>query len=50
MGKLWKMQENIKKLNLSQQKGEEIIWCQNPFTIQQSFSTEDLLAIEMKKA
>ena len=26
---LWKMLENIEILNLSQQKEEETIWCQN---------------------
>ena len=35
-----KTMENLRKqiLDLSQQKEEEIIWCQNPVTIQQSFS------------
>ena len=27
--KLWEMLENIQTLNLSQQKKEETIWCQN---------------------
>ena len=33
---------------MSQQKEEEIIWCQNQIIIQQFFS-ENLLAIEMRK-
>ena len=36
--KLWKISENIETLNLSQQKEEESIWCQNPIIILQSFS------------
>ena len=36
--KLWKMLENIEILNLSQQKEEETIWCQNQIIILQSFS------------
>ena len=42
------MQENIEILNLLQQKEEETIWCQNQIIIQ-SFFTEHLLVIEMKK-
>ena len=37
-GKTMKMGENIEMLNLSQQKIEEIIWCQNQIIILQSFS------------
>ena len=36
--KLWKMLENMEILNLSQQKEEETIWCQNQFIIAESFS------------
>ena len=36
--KLWKMRENIEMLSLSQQKEQEIIWCQNLIVIVQSFS------------
>ena len=36
--KLWKMLENIEILNLSQQKEEETIWCQNQIIMLQSFS------------
>ena len=35
-------------LNLPQQK-EETIWCHNQIIILQSFYTENVLAIEMKK-
>ena len=35
--KLWKMLENREILNLSQQKEEETIWCQNQIIILQSF-------------
>ena len=31
---LWKMSENMEMLNLSQQKEEENIWCQNPINYQ----------------
>ena len=34
----WKILENIEIINLSQQKEEETIWCQNQVTVQQSFS------------
>ena len=37
-GKPMEILENIKKLNLPQQKEEETIWCQNQMTIRQSFS------------
>ena len=47
--KLWKMWENIEMLNLSQQKEEVPIWCQNQIIILQSFSQKKKLAIEMKK-
>ena len=47
--KLWKMLENIKILNLSQQREEETICCQYQIIIPQSFSQNDLLAKEMKK-
>ena len=36
-------------LNLTQQKEEETIWCQNQIFIIQSFFTVDLLATEIKK-
>ena len=36
--KLWKMLENIEISNLSQQKKEETIWCQNQIIIRESFS------------
>ena len=36
-------------LNLSQQKEEVPIWCQNQIIILQSFSQKKKLAIEMKK-
>ena len=36
--KLWKIWENIEILNLSQQKEEETIWCQNQTIMLQSFS------------
>ena len=39
--KLWKMWENIKILNLSQQKEEETIWCQNQMIILQGFSQKN---------
>ena len=32
-GKLWKMQENLEILNLSQQKEKGTIWCQNQIII-----------------
>ena len=35
--KLWKMLENIDLLNLSQQKEEETICCQNQITIYKVF-------------
>ena len=38
MEKLWKIEENIEVLNLSQQKKEEILLCQNQIIIMQSFS------------
>ena len=38
MEKLWKIEENIEVLNLSQQKKEEILLCQNQINIMQSFS------------
>ena len=47
--KPWKMLENTEILNLSQQKEEETIWCQNQIIILQSFSQKRILAIEMKK-
>ena len=37
LGKLWRIQKNIETSNLLQQKEEEIIWCWNQMTIQQSF-------------
>ena len=37
-GKNMEMLENIEILNLSQQKEEETIWCQNQIIILQSFS------------
>ena len=46
---LWKTWENIEILNLSQQKEEEIIWCQNQIIILQRFSQKKTLAIEMEK-
>ena len=36
--KLWKILENIEKLNLPQQKEEETIWCQNQIITIDSFS------------
>ena len=36
--KLWKMQENLAILSLSQQKEEEPSWCQKQIIIPQSFS------------
>ena len=36
--KLWKMRKNIVILNLSQQKEEETIWCQNQVIILQMFA------------
>ena len=36
-GKNMEMLENIEILNLSQQKEEETIWCQNQITIPQNF-------------
>ena len=45
LGKLWKMWENIEILNLSQQKEEVTIWCQNQIIILQSFTQN----IKMKK-
>ena len=36
--KRWKIWENIEILNLSKQKEEETIWCQNQIIILQSFS------------
>ena len=36
--KLWEMLENIEIFNLSQQKEEETIWCQNQIIILQTFS------------
>ena len=47
--KPWKMWENIEIQNLSQQKEEETIWCQNQIIIVQSFSQKNLLPIEIKK-
>ena len=41
--------KNIEILNLSQQKEEESIWCQNQIIILHKLLTENLLAIEMKK-
>ena len=35
--KPWKTGENIKMLNLSQQKEKETIWCQNQVIILRSF-------------
>ena len=40
-GKTMKMLENIEILNLSQQKEEEIIWCQNQIIILLSFSQKN---------
>ena len=37
-GKNMEMLENIEILDLSQQKEEETIWCQNQITILQNFS------------
>ena len=37
---LWKMCENIKILNLSQEKNQGSICCQNQFIILQSFLQE----------
>ena len=36
--KLWKIWENIKRSKLSQQEGEETIWCQNQIMILLKFS------------
>ena len=47
--KLWKLLENIKILNLSQQKKGETIWCQNQNYHTTNFSTENLVAIEKNK-
>ena len=47
--KLWKMWENIGMLNLSQQKEEKTIWCQNQIIKLQSFSQKIYQQQKMKK-
>ena len=47
-GKTMEMWENIDILHFSQQKEEEIIWCQKQIIIPHGFFLENLLAIEMK--
>ena len=47
--KLWKESANIEILNLSKQKEEETIWCQNKIIILKNIFSENLLSIETKK-
>ena len=47
--KLWKMRENIEILNLSQQKEEETLWCQNQIIILRPFKQKIYYTKEMKK-
>ena len=47
--KLWKEGANIEILNLSKQKEEETIWCQNKIIILKKNFSENLLSIETKK-
>ena len=47
--KLWKESANIEILNLSKQKEEETIWCQNKIIILKKIFSENLLSIETKK-
>ena len=49
LGKPWKMRESIEILNLSQQKGEEAIWCENQVIILQSFLERIYQQQELKK-
>ena len=49
LGKPWKMRESIDILNLSQQKGEEAIWCENRVIILQSFSQKICQQQKLKK-
>ena len=49
MGKLWKMLENIEILNLSQQKKEETVSCQNQIIIVQSCHRKSISSRNEKK-
>ena len=46
--KLRKIWENIEILNLSQQKEEETIWCQNQIIILQSYTDTDSFIVYVK--